>query len=68
MAEVSPPRGKKLIEVCRRQSAGLLLPVDASPVTAKLIESLRDVNDPAGIFIASREQQRTLSALFVEDN
>src|SRR6266403_4292308 len=41
-----------------------------SPLTAKLIESLRaTVNDPAGdYFIASREQQKNIVSAFVEDN
>ena len=45
-------------------------PSMASPVTAKLIESLRaTVNDPAGdYFIASREQQKNIVSAFVEDN
>ena len=45
-------------------------PSMASPVTAKLIESLRaTVNDPAGdYFIASREQQKKIVSAFVEDN
>src|ERR1700738_262742 len=42
----------------------------ASPLTAKLIESLRaTVNDPAGdYFIASREEQKNIVSAFVEDN
>src|SRR5260221_49448 len=45
-------------------------PSIASPLTAKLIESLRaTANDPGGdYFIASREQQKKIVSAFVEDN
>src|SRR5260221_11163584 len=45
-------------------------PPITSPVTAKLIESLRaTANDPGGdYFIASREQQKNIVSAFVEDN
>ena len=45
-------------------------PSIASPLTSKLIESLRaTANDPGGdYFIASREQQKNIVSAFVEDN
>jgi len=70
--QVSPAAGQ---EASSKPAAGqsartAASPSIASPLTAKLIESLRaTANDPGGdYFIASANSKRRLSSAFVEDN